>query len=164
MMFRGAPLWKNQLDLLRGIQPVELIVSAQSDPAWRPANVTFVADEEPSRGPLGGIAAVLAHISGDHLLGLAIDMPFMTAAYLRRLCEQVQTGQGVVPIIDGRAEPLTAIYPRDAESEFARALSGDDFSLQPLVRDLIELGKLCPIDVTSDEAPFFRNLNEPRDL
>ena len=164
MMFRGAPLWKNQLELLRSIQPVELVVSAQSDPAWRPADAQFAADEQPSHGPLGGLAAAFTQITADHLLALAIDMPFMTKAYLRRLCEQVRTGQGIVPVIENRAEPLAAIYPREAEDEFSHALSGNDFSLQPLIRRLIGLGKLRPVEVTADEAPFLRNLNEPKDL
>ena len=164
MLFHGTPLWKNQLDLLRAIQPVELLISAQSDPQWRPSDVQFVADEEPSRGPLGGIAAALSHITGNHLFALAIDIPFMTAAYLRRLCEQVQPGQGIVPIIDGRAEPLTAIYPREAKDQFTGALSGTDFSLQPLVRDLIAGGKLRPIEVGKDNLRLFRNLNRPQDL
>ena len=164
MNFHGAPLWKNQLDLLRAIQPVELFISAQNDPQWRPSDVQFVADEEPSRGPLGGIAAALTHITGTHLFGLAIDMPFMTATYLRRLCGQVQPGQGIVPIIDGRAEPLTAIYPGETQDEFAYALSGNDFSLQPLVRDLIAGGKLRPIEVSGSDVSLFRNLNEPKDI
>ena len=164
MMFHGVPLWKNQLDLLRAIQPVKLIISAQSDPQWRPSDVQFVADEEPSRGPLGGITAALSCIVTDHLLVLAIDVPFMTAAYLRRLCEQAKPGQGIVPIIENRAEPLSAIYPREAKDEFARALSGSDFSLQPLVRDLIAGGKLRPIEVPPSDVALFRNLNEPKDI
>lgn len=164
LLFRGVPLWKNQLDLLRAIQPVELVTAAQSDPPWRPSDVNFVADEPPSRGPLGGIAAVLTLTTADHLLVLAIDMPFMTAAHLRRLCEQVQSGQGIVPLVAGRAEPLTAIYPREAKDEFARALSGTDFSLQTLVRHLIKGSKLRPLEVTDEDRALFRNLNEPQDL
>ena len=162
--FRSKPLWKIQLELLRRLELNEILISAKSDPPWRPADVEFVPDKQPSRGPLSGIAAALSRIKGDCLVALAIDTPFMTEAYLRNLCARIGAGRGVVPIVEDRAEPLVAIYPRDAEAEFTSALSGNDFSLQPLVRKLIEVGKLRPIQVSTEERVLFRNLNEPQDL
>ena len=164
LRFGGEPLWRNQIELLRRFQPQQILVSARIDPAWRPVDVEFVTDEEPSRGPLSGIAATLKHTTADHLLALAIDMPFMTEEYLRRICEQARPGQGAVPTIGDRAEPLAAIYPREAKDDFDRALSGNDFSLQSLIRDLIAHGKLRPIEVLVQEQALFRNLNEPQDL
>jgi molybdopterin-guanine dinucleotide biosynthesis protein A len=164
ILFRNAPLWRNQLDLLRKLQLQELFISAQFDPPWRPANIEFVPDVQPSRGPLSGIAAALSRSSCGRLLALAIDMPFMTESYLRSLCEKVERGVGVVPIIEDRAEPLAAIYPRDAHDDVVDALSGSDFSLQSLVGKLIAAGKLQPIQVSEEEKALFRNLNEPGDL
>ena len=162
--FRSKPLWKIQLELLRRLELTEILVSAKSDPPWRPADFEFVPDKKPSRGPLSGIAATLSRIKSDYLLTLAIDTPFITEAYLRSLCARIGAGTGVVPMIENRAEPLVAIYPRDAEPEFSSPLSSNDFSLQPLVRKLIALGKLRPIQVSIEERELFRNLNEPQDL
>jgi molybdenum cofactor guanylyltransferase len=164
MLFRGEPLWKTQLEHLRRLRPKEILISAQTDPAWRPSDTEFVADQQPSRGPLSGIAAALSRIKTDHLLVLAIDTPFLPGAYLRTLRAGIQSGQGVVPINGYRAEPLVAVYPRDATLEFEQALTGDNFSLQPVVRKLIKLGKLRQLDVSPEEASFFRNLNEPADV
>ena len=164
ILFRNVPLWQIQLDLLRKLPLQELFISAQTDPPWRPVGIKFVPDNQPSRGPLSGIAASLLRISTDHLLALAIDMPFMTEGYLRSLCEKVERGRGVVPLIENRAEPLTAIYPREAHDHAIAALSGSDFSLQSLVGKLIAAGKLQSIQVSEKEKTFFRNLNEPRDL
>ncbi|HST31084.1 MAG TPA: molybdenum cofactor guanylyltransferase [Chthoniobacterales bacterium] len=164
MLFRGGPLWKKQLELLRRIQPKKIFISAQSDPAWRPADVDFVPDDRPSRGPLSGIAAALTRITTNHLLVLAIDVPFMSEAYLRKLGEQTGAGQGIVPVMEDRAEPLAAIYPIEAKDEFLAALSGNDFSLQLLVRKLIAARKLGPIDVSIEERSLFGNLNEPGDV
>jgi molybdopterin-guanine dinucleotide biosynthesis protein A len=164
ILFRNAPLWQIQLDLLRQLQLQELFISAQTDPPWRPADIEFVPDDQPSRGPLSGIAAALSRISCGHLLVLAIDMPFMTESYLRSLCEKVERGLGVVPLIENRAEPLAAIYPRDAHDDVVDALSGSDFSLQSLVGKLIAVGKMQAIQVSEEEKAFFRNLNQPGDL
>ncbi|HEV2045538.1 MAG TPA: molybdenum cofactor guanylyltransferase, partial [Chthoniobacterales bacterium] len=122
ILFRNAPLWQIQLDLLRKLELEQLFISAQTDPPWRPADIEFVPDDQPSRGPLSGIAAALSRTSCGHLLVLAIDMPFMTESYLRSLCEKVDRGVGVVPIIEDRAEPLAAIYPREAYDEIVDAL------------------------------------------
>jgi molybdopterin-guanine dinucleotide biosynthesis protein A len=164
IVFRNAPLWRNQLDLLQKLQLQELFISAQTDPPWRPADIKFVPDDQPSCGPLSGIAAALSRMSGDHLLALAIDMPFMAESYLRSLCQKVERGRGVVPLIENRAEPLAAIYPRDAYDDVVGALCGTDFSLQALVGKLVAAGKLQPIQVSEKEKAFFRNLNEPGDL
>ena len=99
-----------------------------------------------------------------HLLALAIDMPFMSENYLRYLYDQVEPGVGVLPKIDDRAEPLAAIYPREADADFRRALAGTDFSLQTLTRCLVESGKLTEISVAEQQRKFFLNLNQLSDL
>jgi molybdopterin-guanine dinucleotide biosynthesis protein A len=164
LSFRGKPLWQIQLDLLRKLEPAEISVSARTDPAWRPPDVHFVADDLPSRGPLSGLAAALARVHTKHLLALAIDMPFMTEKYLKFLCGQIEPGCGVLPKIDNRAEPLAAIYPQEALANVQSALSGKDFSLQTVTNCLVAGGKLRVMPVAEQEKKLFLNLNEVGDL
>src|ERR1700704_6029934 len=151
VLFRGKLLWELQLHLLRKLEPEEIFVSARTDPPWRPDDVQLVTDDPPSRGPLSGLAASLAQMRSAHLLALAIDMPFMSETYLRYLCDQIEAGIGVVPKFDNRAEPLAAIYPREAEIDVREALAGDDFSFQTLVRRLVAAGKLRGGTVTEQD-------------
>jgi molybdopterin-guanine dinucleotide biosynthesis protein A len=164
LLFHGKPLWQIQLDLLRKLKPTEILVSARSDPPWRPSDMQLVSDDPPSRGPLSGLAASLARIRGTHLLALAIDMPFMSEKYLRSLCDQIGSRSGVLPMIGGCAEPLAAIYPADAQVDLVAALSGVEFSLQTLTNKLVEAGKLRALDVAKEEETLFWNLNEPTDF
>jgi molybdopterin-guanine dinucleotide biosynthesis protein A len=164
ILFRGKPLWQIQLDLLRTVNPKEIFVSARTDPVWRPDDVQLVTDDPPSRGPLSGLAASLARMRSAYLLALAIDMPFMSESYLRHLCHQIEACVGVVPKIDNRAEPLAAIYPREAATEFQGALAGTDFSLQTVTRLLVESGKLREVAITEQEQSLFLNVNQPADL
>ena len=164
ILFRGKPLWQIQLDLLRSLRPREIFVSARSDPSWRPTNVKFIPDDQPSRGPLSGVAAALKAIRTKHLLVLAIDMPFMTGEHLHFLCIQIAPGCGVLPIICERAEPLAAIYPAEADVDLAAALSGPDFSMQTATNRLVRAGKLRVVQVSARDEGFYRNLNEPADL
>ena len=66
--------------------------------------------------------------------------------------------------MDNRAEPLAAVYPREAEIDFRTALAGTDFSLQNVVRRLVTSGKLLEISVTEQEKRLFRNVNNVSDL
>jgi molybdopterin-guanine dinucleotide biosynthesis protein A len=162
--FCGKPLWQIQIELLRKLEPTEIFVSARTDPAWRPADVQFVADDSPSRGPMSGLAACLAKMRAKHLLVLAIDMPFITEEYLKLLFGKIAPRCGVIAKIYDRFEPLAAIYPREALANVQSALSGQDFSLQTLTGRLVAVGKLQVILVTSQERKLFLNLNEPVDL
>jgi molybdopterin-guanine dinucleotide biosynthesis protein A len=164
LLFRGKPLWQIQLDLLSKLDPTEILVSARTDPLWRPSAVQFVADAAPSRGPLSGLTASLSRIRTGHLLALAVDMPFMTERYLRSLCDQIESDRGVLPIIGDRAEPLAAIYPAAGYVDLVAALCGTEFSLQALTKKLVETGKLTTLSVTKKEQKLFWNLNEPADL
>jgi molybdenum cofactor guanylyltransferase len=164
LRFRGKPLWQIQLELLRKLEPIEIFVSARIDPAWRPADVQFVADVPPSRGPMSGLAVSLAQIRTQHLLALAVDMPVMTQKYLTFLCSQIEPGRGVMARIDDRFEPLAAIYPQEALSNIQSALSGTDFSLQTVASCLAAAGKLKVIPVAENQKKFFVNLNELVDL
>jgi molybdopterin-guanine dinucleotide biosynthesis protein A len=164
ILFRGRPLWQIQLDSLRKLRPSALLVSARGDPTWRPNDVRFIADAPPSRGPLSGLTAALEQTQTNHLLVLAIDMPFMTAEYLCSLCDQIEPGRGVLPTIGDRAEALAAIYPREAHVDLAAALRGRDFSLQTITRHLVSAGTLRAIAVAQSQEKLFRNINQGADL
>jgi molybdenum cofactor guanylyltransferase len=164
LLFCGKPLWQIQLEMLRKFEPTEIFVSARTDPVWRPADVQFVADDPPSRGPLSGLAVSLAQMHTNHLLVLAIDMPFVTEKYLRFLCSQIKSGRGVIAKIDDRFEPLAAIYPQEALANVESTLCGKDFSLQTVTSRLAAEGKLRVMPATAKERKLFLNLNEPVDL
>jgi molybdenum cofactor guanylyltransferase len=164
LLFHGKPLWQIQFQTLQKLEPKEIFVSARIDPRWRRDDVRFVADVPPSHGPLSGLDASMNRMGTTHLLALAIDMPWMSNTYLEFLCAQIEAGCGVLPKIGDRAEPLAAIYPREAAIETGRALAGADFSLQSLARHLVAAGKLRVIPVTQQQEKFFRNVNQLADL
>jgi molybdopterin-guanine dinucleotide biosynthesis protein A len=150
--------------LLRHLGAKKILVSARAERLWRPADTELVLDRPPSRGPISGLTAALARTRTSHLVALGVDMPFITVAQLQDLCHRANAGCGVVPTIGGRAEPLAAVYPVEAYADFTAALTGNDWSLQPLVRCLADEGKVQLVNVAEAEAGFYRSLNEPQDL
>jgi molybdopterin-guanine dinucleotide biosynthesis protein A len=164
IVFRGRPLWQRQLQALKDLRPAKIFISVRSEPPWLPLETELLLDESPSRGPLSGLTRALAQMQTSHLVVLAVDMPFMTSEQLRFLCSLVIASRGVVPVVDERAEPLAAIYPREVVTDFAAALAGSDFSLQTLTRNLARAGRIQMLDVPEEARGFYRSVNEPGDL
>ena len=162
--FEGRPLWMRQLELLRSLGPENILVSARVAPSWLPLETELLLDDPPSRGPISGLTKALAGMRTTHLLALAVDMPFMTSEALRHLWSLAQQGQGVVPLIGDRAEPLAAIYPAEVASDFETALAGADFSLQRIIQKLAAEGKVNLVAVPARDEHFYRSVNEPSDF
>ena len=159
--FCGKALWQNQFALLKKLDPFEIFVSARTNPFWRPDETIFAADEPPSRGPISGIAATFKKMRTGHLIVLAIDLPLMSANYLRLLCAQIAKGRGIVPMIGDRAEPLAAIYPIEAADDFTASLSKKDYSLQSVIKNLAAAKKVRLLPVATEDENLFCNLNSP---
>jgi molybdopterin-guanine dinucleotide biosynthesis protein A len=164
VLFRGRPLWAHQVDLLRRLQPQELLICSRTNPSWCPRDAAFVGDEPPSRGPLSGLAAALTRTRTNHILAMAIDMPLMHESYLRKLYTETEPGRGVLPVIRGRAEPLAAIYPKEALSQVVTALQLNQLALQLVARRLAIAGRLLVVEVNPAEEAFFSNFNEPETI
>lgn len=164
VVFRDEPLWRRQLRVLRDLGPEKVFVSARTESAWLPDDTELLLDEPPSRGPLSGLTKALEQMQTSHLVVLAVDMPFVTRGDLQFLCGKAAAGRGVVPLIRERAEPLAAIYPKEAASNFATALSGPDLSLQRVVRQLAAAGKVQFLEVRPEDENRFMSLNKPSDL
>jgi molybdopterin-guanine dinucleotide biosynthesis protein A len=164
VVFRDEPLWRRQLRVLRDLAPEKVFVSARTESSWLPDDTELLLDVPPSRGPLSGLTKALTQMQTSHLVVLAVDMPFVTREQLRLLCRLATEGCGVVPVIGERAEPLAAIYPREAAPEFVAALAGSDFSLQRLIGKLVAEGKMRTFPVPAEDEHLYLSVNEPNDL
>ncbi|HLP75649.1 MAG TPA: molybdenum cofactor guanylyltransferase [Candidatus Paceibacterota bacterium] len=160
----GEPLWLRQLNLLRGLKPAALWISAREKPPWCPPGIETIPDVPPSRGPLGGLAETLGRVKTSHLLALAIDLPQMTIEPLNALWQQVEPEIGVVPESPRGSEPLCAIYPREAAPAARAALDSGELSLQPFVAKLRRENLVRTYPLAPAEQTFFLNVNSPDDL
>jgi molybdopterin-guanine dinucleotide biosynthesis protein A len=159
----GRPLWRRQVELLQGLGPAELMISAGEDWAVEPGPWAVVRDRVPGMGPLGGIAAALESMSSDLLLVLAVDMPDMSAGFLGEIVRSAGPG-GVVPEEAGIYQGLAAVYPRPIRALVEELLGGDDRSLQSLVGRAVREGLVTARPVAESERRLFRNVNRPADL
>jgi len=164
LVINGETLWSRQLRLLRELQPEQIMISARCQPAWCPPEIQVVLDASPSRGPLNGLAAVLAAITTTHVLVLAVDLPRVEAGYLIKLWSRCEPGRGVVPNYGEFLEPLCAIYPATAAGQVQSALAGQDFSLHSVIDKLRSRHWLNAVPVSDAERATFLNLNTSAEL
>jgi molybdenum cofactor guanylyltransferase len=158
-----VPLWKRQLDVLRELAPVELLVSGLPDLEY-PPDAKVVPDTIEDGGPLAGILSCLKVAQSKLLLVLAVDLPNMHSKFLRSLVQGATPGCGIVPAIEQDLEPVTAVYPVEAAAIALTFLQRGKRSVQAFARQLEQCGLVSLQKVASSEAELFRNWNSPEDL
>lgn len=156
----GRLLWQRQLGVLEGLGARELFFSGPPRPGF-PADLRLLPDPQPGLGPIAGLCAALEAMSTPRLLALAIDLPAMTAAYLASL---LALDRAVVPAVEGRLEPLAAVYPGEGLALACERLAAPDRSLRSFVAAAEALGLLEIVEVTRDQERLFVNWNRPADL
>lgn len=163
------PLWQHQLNTLRTVQcPQEvhaekIYLSVRQTPDWCPSEICVIEDREKSKGPLAGLEMVLDAMTTPYLLVLAIDLPRMHSSYLEKLLSLVnweKESKGFVPQGLKWFEPLAACYPKTAVPFIRKQLQGNEYSLQQMIKNLIEADLMQAVPIQVEEENLFRNWNE----
>ncbi len=158
-----VPLWKRQLNVLRQLAPVELLVSGSPDLEY-PPDAKVVPDRIENAGPLAGIVSCLEAAKSELLLVLAVDLPNMNSEYLKTLVQGSALGCGVVPAIAQAVEPVVAVYPVEAATLAITWLEQGERSVQTFARRLEREGLVTIRTIAPAEKALFRNWNSPEDL
>jgi molybdopterin-guanine dinucleotide biosynthesis protein A len=108
----GQPLIARALGTVRSSGISEIFISGRAGADYSMLRCNVLLDRESGLGPIAGIERALDTAQSSLLLVLAVDLPRMTAAFLRKLADSCDPLTGVVPKLRGQLEPLAAIYPR----------------------------------------------------
>lgn len=126
--FAGQPLLLRMLDVLAP-HASPLVVVAASDQALPPLpdGVLLAHDSEPHLGPLAGMAAGLEALPAgcDWAFVSACDSPLLASGWIDLLMARRADADIVMPVADGREQPLSALYRRTVAAT-ARALLAAD--------------------------------------
>jgi molybdopterin-guanine dinucleotide biosynthesis protein A len=143
-----------------GSKPVFIV----GDPAKFAAFAPAVQDIYPDRGPLGGIHAALRSSNADLNLMLAVDLPFVSAQLLNHLLLRAEKSGAVVtvPYVEGRYQPLSAVYRKEFAVVAEAALARGKNKIDPLFAEV----QLCVVsrEELADacvSTTAFRNVNTP---
>lgn len=125
-----------------------------------------VDDDTPHAGPLAGAIRGLRAARGEWALVVGCDMPLLGSAVLRELERRREGAEAVVPRIDGRLQPLAALYRCDVAREaFERAWANGVRSIMDALRGLRLVEVTPEVLPTSARALLgFRSINTAAEL
>lgn len=162
----GPPLLAHQAALLRSLGIDDLLVSGRSGVDYSSVmpDARIVLDTVSDAGPIAGITAALRVARHPWLVVVAIDIPFLTTDYLRKLIALSEGSIGTVPHGTRGFEPLVALYPKTLVPILESSIQQGRFSLQRLLVKLAEDNIIKPVKIDHPEASIFINCNSPADL
>ena len=146
--------------------PLVVVAAPQQDTPSLPSTVTVVRDDEKGRGPLQGLAAGLRALQGraDAAYVSSCDVPFLQAAFVRRLIELLGDKCICVPQVGGYQHPLAAVYRLEVVEVVERLLSENRLRTRLLFESaptrVVDAAELVDIDPTFQTL---RNLNTPEE-
>ncbi len=160
----GRTLLALAVEKVRRLGVAEIFISGRPGRDYSAVAYPVLFDLEPGFGPLGGIERALHECRSPLLLVLAVDLPHITTEFLRKLMTRCDPLTGVVPQLEGRLEPLAAIYPKRCR-HFA-----SDFVARwrPVVCQFaeacLEERAVRKFEITNPDADCFSNWNSPEDI
>ena len=129
LLFDGEPLIAHLVRALNRLLANVVVVAAPEQELPSLA-VTLVRDEVAYQGPVGGIYYGLRAAKTEVCFVTSCDVPFLNPSLISYLRSQISNHDVVVPLWQGRFQPLHAIYRR---------------SVAPLLKEQLERGELRPI-------------------
>jgi len=161
-------LIERTIDCLSAVSQAVLVVTSQeqfiSITAVR-LKGKVVVDLYPGKGALGGVYTGLATADSHHSLVVACDMPFLNRDLLCYLMDLAPNFDVVVPKLDGKFEPLHAIYSKDCLAPIKEILREGSLEILRLF-DLVKVRHVGRDEIAKFDPQFlsFFNINTPDDL
>ena len=170
----GQPIAERTLGLFRELFG-DLVTATSRPQPWAALGVRCVADSVADAGPLAGLAAGLVACRTPLAFVVAGDMPELSREVIVALCERaIASGTSkrcVIPRVDGRAEPLHAVYPAALGALALEALGRGRRKLTDFLEDVeaggharIQWVDFAELASLPGAGRTFRNLNTPGDL
>ncbi|MDF2663055.1 MAG: molybdopterin-guanine dinucleotide biosynthesis protein MobA [Paenibacillus sp.] len=133
----GQTLIERQIAAMSTICP-ELIVVTNDPKRFLPVvdrSVRIITDFYPGKGPLGGIHAALSLTRNDNVWIVGCDMPYVSPEAAGLLLERLQLAEAdaAIPHVDGRLQPLHAVYNRRCAEQAAALLAEEAYRVTGLL-------------------------------
>ncbi|EWH21543.1 molybdenum cofactor guanylyltransferase [Bacillus haynesii] len=122
-------------------------------------------DIEPFRGkgPLAGMYTAMERAEGECYIFSACDTPLVRKETISALKRQMTPGvDAVVPVADGRAQPLVAVYHRRVKSVLLEQLQQNELKISSFLNRIRV--KYIEADAVGAEPREFINVNKKSDL
>lgn len=140
----------------------EIVIVAHPKLRTRFTHSHRVIEDDPvfrGKGPLAGLYSVMKTVRSDWYCVLACDMPLINEQVVERLMKAAESNvyDAVVPKIDGRLQPLAAVY-HDRTFATLKSLLNDDERKVKRFLEQIKVRYLYENDFALDSF-YFQNIN-----
>jgi molybdopterin-guanine dinucleotide biosynthesis protein A len=156
------------LERLLGLAPLfaEVVLVANAPEPYARFGLRTVSDAVPGKGAPGGVHAALGAARTAWVLAVACDMPFVQPEAVRVLLEaRAPEVDAVCFTVQGRVEPLLAVYRASLAGPWGEGLEEGDPSLRELLsRSRARLLPEEALRAVDAELRSLVNVNTPEDL
>lgn len=164
LVLGGKPMIAQAIDRLREAIP-EVVVVAKDAGRLDVPGVTVIADAMEKSGALVGIYSALQAVKTPYAFVVACDMPYIQPVLVRRMIEECDGCDALIPKMGPAIEPLFALYSRACLPFIERRLDAGDLRVRGFFDDVnasyAEEGFLREAD---PRLSSFINLNTMEDL
>lgn len=160
----GRPLIERTVLLFKEIFS-EVIIVSNNLKEYEHLNLTVVSDILKGKGSLGGIYTALIYSTHPYCFVVACDMPFLYKGLITHMIEGAKGYDVVVPFIDGRYEPLHAVYSKNCIKHIEKSIKEENLRIAdfyPHVR--VKTIEREEIRIYDPHFLFRTNINTMRDL
>jgi molybdopterin-guanine dinucleotide biosynthesis protein A len=166
--WHGQDLWQAQLHKLQSIGAARVLLSCRCEQSLfvSPSEEVEVVHDPKGTddGPLGAITRCLEQVQMP-LLVLAVDMPWMTAVFLRdQLHKHESPDKGWFFRGPHGDETLAGLYVPAMLPLMQEALRAKHLALQPIIETAVHSELAITHALGEEQMPFFHNANTPADL
>ncbi|HET8860931.1 molybdenum cofactor guanylyltransferase [Marivirga sp.] len=122
-----------------------------------------IPDTIRDKGPMGGLHTVFLNSSADYVLLQSCDMPFVPVEAYYMLMDQAGGHEVIVAEIDGRINPLLALYHKFLRTKVESNIKNDKLKMLDLIANshskVVNLDKLKTQNILA-----FANINTKEEL
>ncbi len=161
----GQPQIARVASALRPITFEQLIIANDPEP-YQFLNLPIIPDIEPGWGPLMGLYSGLKAAHGEWAILVAVDMPFLTSAFLHGLLAMGAGYDVVIPEVQDKLHPLCAVYRRNACLPAIEAVIKQGQRRLIAFHDLVRVRRVdeATLRTISPDLRELININTPEEL
>ncbi len=144
----------------------DIVLSTNEPELYSGFGMQMIGDTVKGAGPMGGIVSVFEATGAEELFVVACDMPFIKAEVVQYILDNrdKKGEKATAAVMDGRPQPLLAVYTRSLLGGMRERLAQEKRSLTSVIEDtgarLLQEEELRRID---PEGLSFANVNTPED-
>ncbi|MGN0159067.1 MAG: molybdenum cofactor guanylyltransferase [Brotaphodocola sp.] len=162
LMFQGQTFQERIISELKK-EAQTIWVSYGKDVKSKNTDCRVVHDIYPDCGPIGGIHAGLSACTNALVMVASCDLPFLKIELYRWLCDRLLEAEseqgiqyeGVVPVVNGRIHPLSAVYRKSAAKMAERQILTGNYRMC----DLAEDSRIFKVQIPVNMVRMLTNVN-----